>query len=355
MAENKTYRIGVLGLTHDHVWGNLTSLLAADNGELVAAADPNPPLREKIAGLYGCHTYADHQEMLDREQLDAVYVYSDNATGAELAALAAERGLHAMIEKPMAADLAGADRMLAAAGASGVRLMVNWPFAWWPQLQKAVEIAQSGELGELWQVKYRAAHAGPREMGCSEFFCAWLYDAKLNGAGALMDYCCYGAILARALLGVPESVIGVAGRFCKTDIDVEDNAMIVMRYPKGMATAEASWTQVDKLTGYTTVIYGSEATLMIEPRAGGRLWRADAKTPEGVVLDVPPPPPHRANSAAHFLWGVETGGELLPLCRPDYCRDAQEALEAGLISSRTGRTVCLPIEPKAQTKPSGNG
>jgi len=343
MADKRTYRIGVLGLTHDHVWGNLVALAAAGNGELVAAADPNAPLLEKVAELYGCPTYADHEQMLDRERLDAVYVYADNATGAELAAIAAGRGLHVMVEKPMAADLAGADRMLAAAERAGVRLMVNWPFAWWPQLQTAVEIAQSGRLGRLWQVKYRAAHAGPKEVGCSEYFCRWLYDAKLNGAGALMDYCCYGAVLARALMGTPQSVVAVAGRFCKDDIDVEDNAILVMSYPRGMATAEASWTQTDKLTSYTTVIYGSGATLMVEPRAGGRLWQADADDPGGVEVDVPAPAPHNADSAAHFLWGIETGRDYLPLCRPRHGRDAQEALQAGLLSTQTGHAVVLPV------------
>jgi predicted dehydrogenase len=343
MADKKTWRIGVLGLTHDHVWGNLAALAAADNGELVAAADPNGPLLEKVRELYGCAVYADHQEMLARERLDAVYVYGDNATGAELAALAAGRGLHVMVEKPMAADLAGADRMLAAAEQAGVRLMVNWPFAWWPQLQTAIEIALSGRLGRLWHVKYRAAHAGPREVGCSEYFCRWLYDARLNGAGALMDYCCYGAVLARALMGPPRSVVAVAGRFCKDDIDVEDNAILVMSYARGMATAEASWTQTDKLTSYTTVLYGTDATLMVEPRAGGRLWQADAESPDGIEVDVPPPPPHQADSAAHFLWGIETGEEFLPPCRPRESRDAQEALQAGLISARTGHAVELPV------------
>jgi len=56
MATGRTYRIGVLGLIHDHVWDDLASLSETDNGELVVAADPNSPLREHITELYGCPT-----------------------------------------------------------------------------------------------------------------------------------------------------------------------------------------------------------------------------------------------------------------------------------------------------------
>ena len=81
-------------------------------------------------------------------------------------------------------------------------------------------------------------------MGCSEYFYSWLYNRSRNGAGALMDYCCYGANMARHWLGAPNSVIGMADRLVKTDIDVDDNAIILMKYPHAFATAEASWTQV---------------------------------------------------------------------------------------------------------------
>ena len=39
-------------------------------------------------------------------------------------------------------------------------------------------MAQAGEIGQLWQVKYRAAHQGPVELGCSPQFWEWLYDEE---------------------------------------------------------------------------------------------------------------------------------------------------------------------------------
>ena len=334
-------RIGVLGLHHDHIWDNLKELAPLENGALVAAADPNEPLREQVNSEYGCNVYADYKQMLEADEIDAVYVYASNRAGAELAVEAANRGKHVMVEKPMAADLAGAQAMLAAAEANQVRLMINWPFAWWSQMQQAIRIAQAGEIGRLWQVKYRAAHQGPVEMGCTKYFSDWLFDDHLNGGGALMDYCCYGSVLSRVLLGQPASVIGMEDNLVKKDQPVEDNAMLVLRYPDAMATSEASWTQIGKLSSYQTTIYGDAGTLLVEPREGAKLFKATNEREEGFEVEVPEAAPELKSASAHFLWAIETGGELHPLCDPVNCRDAQEILEVGRTAAKEKREVCL--------------
>lgn len=344
MKTGKPLRIGVLGLTHDHVWYNLKNLEDLRDATLVAVADPNQPLLDRAKQQFNCAAYTDYMAMVDREKLDAVYVFGDNATGVELAELAAARGLHIMIEKPLAATLEGADRILAAVRNHKVRLMVSWPFAWWPQLQAALAFAQSGRIGRIWEVKYRAAHNGPREMGCSKYFCDWLYNPERNGAGALIDYCCYGAMLARVLLGVPSRVSGVAGRFCKEDIQVEDNAVIVMTYPHGLAIAEASWSQVGSFNTYTPMIYGTKGMLMVEPRTGGKLWLATEKDPKGSPIRVPKQPSHLRHASAHFIHCLLTGEDFNPLADLRLSRDAQEILEAGLLSVKSGAQISLPLD-----------
>lgn len=343
MGMSKTYRIGVLGLSHDHIWGNLEQLAAAENGELVAAVDPNPDLLDQIQKQYGCATYASCEELADKEEIDAVYVYGDNAGGAVMAEWAAKRGLHAMVEKPMAATLEGAERMLAAAKEAETMLMVNWPFAWRPQLQAALSLVTAGNLGDVWQVKYRAAHQGPRELGCSKFFCDWLYDRSRNGAGALMDFCCYGCALAATLLGLPSSVTAMALRLVKEGIDVEDNAIIVMAYPNKMATAEGSWTQIGKISSYEMVIYGTRGTMMVERGDSGRLMMSTAQAEEPFEVEVAAPPASQANASAHFLHVIKTGAPLLPLCAPEVGRTAQEILEAGLRAAKSNSVVSLPL------------
>lgn len=330
-----TQRLVTLGLHHDHVWGileELEAIAATGRVELVGAADRDGELLAKYRDRFPGETRGDYDELLGREGITAALVFGSNKLSQDLAVRACERGLHCLVEKPMAATLDGAERMLAAARANGVRLMVNWPFVWWPPLRHGIAMAQAGELGRIWQVRYRAAHQGPVELGCSRQFCEWLYDADLNGAGALMDYCCYGAVLADVLLGRPESVTGLRVRTgLKPDLSLDDNAVLLLRYRDALATTEASWTQIGQLTSYQTTIYGSSGTVHIEPGPGGRILHATEEQPEGIALEIPPQPGHLRNAPTHFLAAIEDPAlEIHPLCDPEHGRNAQWILEEGI-------------------------
>jgi predicted dehydrogenase len=330
-----THRIAVLGLSHDHIWGNLTELQETGRAELVGAADPDSGLREKYRSRFPGEVTDSAETLLQRGDITAVYVFGSNRESEDYVVAACERGLHVLLEKPMAASLGGAERVIHAAEAAGVRFMINWPFAWWPQLRLGIAMAQAGEIGRLWEVKYRAAHQGPREMGCSPQFSTWLYDAEQNGAGALMDYCCYGAALSSVLLGRPERILGLArSTGLKPDLALEDNAVLLMQYPHALAMSEASWTQVGNLTSYVTVLYGSEATLVIEPYAGGQILCATPGNPDGVALVVPPQPDHLGNASLHFLAAIEDPNlEIHPLLTGRTGYEAQWILEEGLVAA----------------------
>jgi predicted dehydrogenase len=340
---NKRYRIGVMGLVHDHVWGNLEHLATLENAQLAAVADPHQPLLDRVREKFGCPTYLSYEEMVDRERPDAVYVFTDNAKGAELAVWAAERGLNVMVEKPMAATLAGAERMIEATRKAGVRMMINWPVVWRPQVQTAIALATRPEFGRIWQIVHRAGHGGP-DVECSPYFREWILDPVRNGAGALIDVCCYGVNMASMLLGRPSSVTGIVGHLREPSLPVEDNAIIVMSYPEAMATAEGAWGQVGQaITGYLATIWGTNGAVVVGPGRGGRVWTTSAEKPEYVEVTPAEPEPHMASGTAHFLWALSTGNEFFPLCRPETCRNTQEVLEAGLLSSRTGAAVTLPL------------
>lgn len=340
-------RIGIMGLTHDHIWdhGHLEAVQASEEAELVAAADLNQPLLAQMNQRYGndIQTYDSYEAMLGAEKLAAVYIYADNASAADATELAAAHGLHVMAEKPMAATLDQAERMIRAAANAGTRLMVHWPFAWDSAFRHAIQLAKDGAIGKLFQVRYRSAHAGPKEFGCTPYFYNWLYDREKNGAGALIDYCCYGAVLAREVLGQPTRVTAMAGRLQKDYVEIDDNAIILMGYHHAIAITEASWTQVGNPFTYTPMIYGSEGMLIVR-RGENKVVLATEANPDGELIDPPANPPEFENGTAHFLHCIRSGEPVAGVCNAETSRDAQEILQAGLISARDGGEVSLPLK-----------
>jgi predicted dehydrogenase len=329
MNPTETLRIGVAGLHHDHVWSVLHGAFQHPGIQLVAAADPYPALRERFEREFQLPAHASYDEILGNPSLQAVLIFTDNRAKADMACAAAARGLHIMVEKPLAADGADAQRMVEAARTGGVRLMVNWPYAWWPALQHGIHLAAQGELGRIWHVRYRGSHQGPESSGCSPYFQEWLFDPHRNGGGVLVDYCCYGANLASVLLKNPKSVTGFTATLTKPFFPLEDNATLIVRYAEAMATLEGSWSQVGKFTTYTTIIHGINGSFLIEPYREGRLLHATAEFPEGNPLTVPGLAPELAEPAAHFHWAITGGHPFHPLCDSDTALRAQRILDAG--------------------------
>jgi predicted dehydrogenase len=155
-------RVAVLGLTHDHVWSNLRNLTGVPGAELVAAAEPDAKLRERFASETGKPTHPSYDALLDQAGgFEAVFCFADNRRSAELGARAACLGKHVMLEKPMASNLAIADRLYAAARRHGVQLMINYPHNWNAKLRHAHTLARDGAVGDVFKVRYSGGHAGP--------------------------------------------------------------------------------------------------------------------------------------------------------------------------------------------------
>ncbi|MCD6351530.1 MAG: Gfo/Idh/MocA family oxidoreductase, partial [Armatimonadetes bacterium] len=290
------HRVVVCGLVHDHVWGELTDWAECPGVEVVAAADPNEELRNRAADKGVRELYEDWREMADACEFDIALVYTANSDAVEVVETLAPRGVSFVVEKPMAASLDQARRMIAATEAAGVTLMVNWPIAWRGALHEAFRRVQAGDIGQPFFMNVYMGHAGPKEIGCSEYFYGWLYDAEKNGAGALMDYCCYGAAVSVWWFGKPQAVQAVAARLVKDYLTVEDNAVITMLYPDKFVEAQASWTTVPG--HHDLIVRGDEGTL----------WTSDnytrlflAKTHDGAEeLEVPPLPAEKSSAALYF-------------------------------------------------------
>ena len=336
----KTYRVGFASLVHDHVWGELNHWMKLPNVEIVACGDVNAELRDKFKAITGCErAYETWQEMIEREELDIVQSASENSVAADIVEAAAARGAHVITEKPMAARLSQANRMVKAAKDAGTQLMVNWPTAWQPALVAMMNAIQLGEIGNPFYFKFRSAHNGPKEIGCSEYFWKWLYDEELNGAGALMDYCCYSADMNAYLFGRPNSVVGIRAVLAKDYPLPDDNAILLMKYDHAFGVAEASWTQTVGYAAPNPVAYGSEGSLALHK--GEVILQRKGEDPR--TLEVKPLPDGERNGPEYFLKVLDEGRAVEGMCSAEVSRNAQEILEAGLRSADEGREMRLPL------------
>lgn len=316
------FRLAVAGLTHGHVWGLLEQWAAQPEVELTAVAD-DTPLLERARSRFQ-RAYTDWRAMLEAEQPDIVLACADNRTSAQIAIEAMQRGAHVMVEKPMAADLTDAERMLKTAQATDRLLMINWPTRWNPAIQTLLERAKRGDFGAIFEFRFRAGHAGPREIGCDPYFVSWLYDEYLNGAGALADFACYGAVMSAYLLGEPEQVLGTRGNLTKDYPLSDDNAVVVARYPKAIAVIEATWSQIGSDGAPNPMVYGTEATAgVVDGKL--RIHRRGAE----VVYEEPEPLPEGArNAPEYFLRCLRTGTRPEGVLSPEIALIAQKIVDA---------------------------
>jgi predicted dehydrogenase len=338
------FRVLVAGLVHDHAWTLLPEFARVAGVEIVGGADPHRPLRQKLRKEFGVtRLFDDPRELIRRVEADAVLACASNAGSVPIVEAAAARGLHALVEKPMAHTAVGARRMIEASRRHGTRLMVNWAIAWDPACARAMELVEAGDIGPVFHARIHMAHQGPREAGCTPYFWKWLYDPRENGAGALVDYSSYGAAVMASLWGRPREVVGVARRLVKR-IPVEDNALVIGLWPNRTALAQASWTQNPDF--HEVLFLGVKGTL---ETSRGKLFRTHTR-PEDFShwgaerqnqKEVPLPrlPAGRRSGPEHFVRSIRSGRPFVKLCRAETGLLAQEILSAGLRSERTGRRV----------------
>jgi len=346
-------KIGVLGLIHDHVWQHIAEM-AQRHDVTISVADPNQPLRDKARDEFGLdRLYDDYARLMEKEKPDAVLIFVDNAGTAPVVELAASHRLPMMVEKPMADSLANAERMRVAAVNAGVPLMINWPTAWQPAIRHALTLALEGEVGDVYRFSFRGGHRGPKEYGCSPYFYGWLYDRERNGAGAYIDYCGYGASMARLLCGMPSRVSATIGHLVKPDIAVDDNAVLTLRYQHAMAIIEATWSASGPVPDGGPTIWGRRGTLTVQRDSGrsegdvrhdGVIRVTSDEEPDGRFIDPPDLPEGERTAVQYFLSRLASGRPIDGLVSMEVGRDTQEILEAGLRSEQDGRTVSLPLQ-----------
>ncbi len=239
-------RVGIAGLTHDHVHGILRQLDRVDF-KVVGIAEPNEALAEKYSQQYHFSRdliFASLADLIQAKSPTAVLGFGSTYDHLEIVKQCAPRGIHVMVEKPLAVSLVHAKEMQQLAVENAIHLLVNYETTWYPSNHYAWQTLNSGQISEARKIVVHDGHQGPREIGCSEEFLEWLTDPVQNGGGALTDFGCYGANLITWLMnGLKPMEVTAITQTNKPDIypKVDDEATILLRYPTTQGIIQASW------------------------------------------------------------------------------------------------------------------
>jgi predicted dehydrogenase len=245
--DDSPVRFAIVGLTHDHAGGFIPRIHDVPGVQLAGIVEPKADLVARYAKRFKLDTnlfYPTLDDLLAKTNIQAVATFTSTFEHRQVVEMCAPKHIHVMMEKPLAVNMEHARAIEAAAKKGKINVIVNYETTWYAANQAAYAMIQNHEIGELRKIVVHDGHRGPKEIGCSADFLEWLTDPVLNGGGALTDFGCYGADLVTWLMDGqrPISVSAVTSHI-KPDVypKVEDEATIVIVYPKAQAILQASW------------------------------------------------------------------------------------------------------------------
>jgi predicted dehydrogenase len=261
-------RIGIDGLSHDHIHGLLRNIGKRQDIQLVGIAESDKNLVDRLAKQYGFDrsiVYGDLAEMIEKTHPQGVVAFNSIFDHLHTVEICAPRGIHVMVEKPLAVNPKHAKRMYELAKKNCIQVLTNYETSWYPAHYRAFELAVGQDaIGHINKVLINDGHKGPVEIGCSKEFLAWLTDPVLNGGGAVVDFGCYGANLMTWLMKNerPLAVTAVL-QTIKPEVypKVDDQATIILTYPHAQAILQGSWNwPVDRKD---MEVYGQEGYVKV--------------------------------------------------------------------------------------------
>ena len=342
-------RIGVIGAgmaSKPHL-ASLAELATAGIAEAVWICGRDMARLQAASGITGAALTTRLQDVLDDRSVDAVLVLTPPDTHHDLVAQAARAGKHVLVEKPLAADLASAIRLVEACERNGVRLavMLQHRLRAGPVALRAL-LAQ-GALGEL--VGASASVRWWRPQG--------YYDAQAgrgtlarDGGGVLITQAIHTLDLLLGLIGLPQRVTGAAHTSGAHRMECEDSASALLHYPNGMAASlratTAAWPgyaeriEIDGTLGTATLESGALTARLMDGRtitAGADQGSGGGADPMGFDHA-----PHRA-LLQDFAQALRSGRE--PTVTGRSALGVQRVIDAIVRSAHRGGPVTLADLP----------
>ncbi|NLF15209.1 MAG: Gfo/Idh/MocA family oxidoreductase [Anaerolineaceae bacterium] len=322
------------------------SLIQLPETQLVSVADIREDRARRFSAEYGAQAYTDYHDMLARPDIDAVTVCVPSGLHAQVAIDVLQAGKHVLVEKPIALNLADADRMIATAREAGLRLGVVLQNRYNSPVQQVRTLIDQGRLGKLYLGSVCVRWYRPQ----SYYEDGWHGTLSMDG-GALMNQSIHHLDALQWFMGPVASVYAYTATLAHT-MESEDVGVAVVRFRSGaLATVEGStltWPQ--NLEG-SVALFGKRGSVKIGGTALSRitLWKVDgelereAEILTGQRVDPPTVYGYSHREVIHdFARALLDGRE--PSTPGPEARKSLALVLAIYESARTGREVQLPHE-----------
>ena len=355
-------KVGIIG-TGWIAEAHLESLKQMPDVEIVAGADLVPGKAEKFFKKYGVENvrcYPDHTSMLENEELDAVSICTYNATHAECAIAALNKGVHVLLEKPMCVTTEEAVEIMKAEKKSGKILSIGFQPRMDANMKMIKKIVESGVLGKIYYIQT----GGGRRRGIPN---STFIEKKTAGIGAMGDIGCYSMDMVLNAIGYPKplTVTGYTSNFFGTNpkynnptdaarFNVEDFAAAFVRLEGDIILDfRISWAMHVNTPG-DTIIMGTEGALRIPSTdcwngsVGGpmTLYHDVAGEQCETVIPIVPNPDNKGlfyHKVRSFLDAIKNNGEApVPSSQILY----NQAIIDGIVkSAEAGHEIEIHIPP----------
>jgi predicted dehydrogenase len=338
-------RVVMAGLVHGHAEGFFNRVKDRHDIQIVGIAEADQKLFDRYASQFGLDRnlwHADLDEMLNATHPQAALVYTNTYDHRRVVEICAKHGVPVMMEKPLAVSVDDARAIERAARSGKIHVLVNYETSWYPSNRAAYDLVHENAIGEIRKVVVHDGHPGPKAIHVPPEFFAWLTDPKLDGGGALFDFGCYGADLTTWLMDGrrPDTVTAVTQRL-QPDVytRVDDEATIVLTYPKAQAIFQASWNW--PFDRKDMEVYGQTGSAITVKRDNLRVRLPKGEEQSLAAKPVPAP----LDDPLSYLRAVLVGG-----LKPDGPSSLEtnlvvtEILDAARQSAASGKTIRLTNE-----------
>ena len=256
---------------------HLPEAVANGRVELVGIADPNPGRAAEQAERFGvARHFESFDQMLGECEADAIVVGTPNADHAPQSIAASKKGLHVLVEKPMATSRQEAKDMIAAAQDAGKFLMVGQNQRLVPAHVKAKQVLDAGRLGKVLAFETNFKHGGA-DFWSVDGASSWFFKKNRAVLGVNGDLGIHKADLMRSMLG--QEFTHVGGQIATLDkktpdgelIPLDDNAWLTLKTDAGViGSIHISWTNYGRIEDNGTFLFCENGTMRVamDPQYG---------------------------------------------------------------------------------------